>query len=248
MCIYMLRTYSFKLFLSFGMLRYLLPLFPDASLYFTPLVYTICIIGILYSSLSCLAQVDLKKIIAYSSIAHMNTATIGIFTNTYYGIASSVYFLISHGLISSALFLLIGVLYDRYHTRTIHYYRGLVSIMPIFTTIFLIFSLANSAVPGTSGFISEFVTFIGAFYSNPFVAIFACFAIVLTPAYSLWFFHKISYGSFSSYLPSLFQDLSSKEFHLFVPLLFFSFFLGLFPSIIFDPIIFPCFSLLYTPH
>jgi NADH:ubiquinone oxidoreductase subunit 4 (subunit M) len=190
------------------MLRYLIPLFPAASFYFTPLVYTMCILAIIYSSLSCLAQVDLKKIIAYSSIAHMNTATIGIFTNTYHGISSSVYFLISHGLISSALFLLIGVLYDRYHTRTINYYRGLVSIMPIFSSLFLFFSLANSAVPGTSGFISEFVSFLGAFSSNPFVALFASLAIVLTPAYSLWFFHKVSFGSFSPFLPTIFSDLS----------------------------------------
>lgn len=227
------------------MLRYLIPLFPAASSYFTPLVYTLCIIAIIYSSLACLAQTDLKKIIAYSSIAHMNTATIGIFTNTYLGISSSVYFLISHGIISSALFLLIGVLYDRYHTRIVNYYRGLVSIMPLFTTIFLIFSMANSAVPGTSGFISEFVTFIGAFSSNPFIAFFASLAIVLTPAYSLWFFHKVSYGTFSNYLPTLFQDITSKEFHMFLPLLFFTFFFGLYPQYVFEPILLPCLALLY---
>jgi NADH:ubiquinone oxidoreductase subunit 4 (subunit M) len=227
------------------MLRYLIPLFPTASSYFTPLVYTLCLLAIIYSSLACLAQVDLKKIIAYSSIAHMSTATLGIFSNTYYGISSSVYFLISHGLISSALFLLIGVLYDRYHTRTINYYRGLVSIMPLFTTLFLIFSLANSAVPGTSGFISEFFTFIGVFYSNPFVAIFASLAIVLTPAYSLWFLHKIAFGTFSNYLPSLFSDITLKEFHLFFPLLFFTFFFGIYPQFVFEPIVLPCLSLLY---
>lgn len=199
-----------------------------------------CIIAIIYTSLACLAQIDLKKIIAYSSVAHMNTATIGLFTNTYHGISSSVYFLISHGLISSALFLLIGVLYDRYHTRTINYYRGLVSLMPIFTSFFLIFSMANAAVPGTSGFISEFITFIGAFYSNPFVAIFASLAIILAPSYSLWFFHKVSYGTFTNYLPTLYQDLTSKEFNMLLPLLFFTFLFGLYPQYVFEPIVLPC--------
>jgi NADH:ubiquinone oxidoreductase subunit 4 (subunit M) len=204
-----------------------------------------CILGIIYSSVACFAQVDMKKIIAYSSIGHMNTATIALFTNDYHGISAGVYFLISHGLISSALFLLIGVLYDRYHTRTIKYYRGLVLIMPVYTVLFLIFSLANVAVPGTSGFISEFLTFLGAMNLNPFIAVSASIAIVLAPAYALWFFHRVSYGSYSTYLTSIYQDVTAKELHLLLPLLFFTFLLGIYPQFIFEPLHLSCLSLLH---
>jgi len=187
----------------------------------------------------------MKKIIAYSSIGHMNTATIALFTNDYHGISAGVYFLISHGLISSALFLMIGVLYDRYHTRTIKYYRGLVMIMPIFTLLFLLFTFANIAVPGTSGFISEFLTFLGAMNLNPFVAVSSSVAIVLAPAYALWFFHRVSYGSFTTYIPTLFQDVTVKELHLLLPLLFFTFLFGLWPSMIFEYLHMSCLSLLH---
>lgn len=219
---------------SYGFLRFSLPLFPLASSYFTPLVYTISIIGIIYSSFACLAQWDLKKIIAYSSIGHMNTATIGIFTNDFHGLSASFYFLLSHAFISSALFLLIGVLYDRYHTRTIKYYRGLVFIMPLFTFFLFIFTLANIALPGTSGFISEFLTFVGTFNSNPFVAFWATFAILLAPTYSLLLLHKVSYGSFSNHISTLYQDITLKEFHTILPLFILTFFFGLFPNLIFD--------------
>lgn len=230
---------------SYGFIRYSIPLFPDASTYFTPLVCTMCIIGIIYSSVACLAQTDMKKIIAYSSIGHMNTATIALFTNDYHGLSAGVYFLISHGLISSALFLLIGVQYDRYHTRTIKYYRGLVMIMPVFTVIFLLFTFANIAVPGTSGFISEFLTFLGAMNLNPFVAISSSIAIVLAPAYALWFFHKVSYGSFTNYLPTIYQDITAKELHLILPLLFFTFLFGIYPSLVFEYLHMSCLSLLH---
>lgn len=230
---------------SYGFIRYSIPLFPDASTFFTPIVCTLCIIAIIYSSVACQAQLDMKKIIAYSSVGHMNTATIALFTNDYHGISAGVYFMISHGLISSALFLLIGVLYDRYHTRTIKYYRGLVMILPVFTLLFFVFTLANVAVPGTSGFISEFLTFLGALNLNPFIAFSASIAIVLAPAYALWLFHRVSYGAFSKYLPTLYNDITVKELHLFLPQFFLTMLLGIYPQILFEPLHLSCLSLLH---
>jgi NADH-quinone oxidoreductase subunit M len=151
---------------SFGFLRYSLPLFPEASFTFQNLVFCLCLLGIIYASLICLAQWDIKKIIAYSSVGHMNLATLGLFTQNQQAIKGGIFFLFSHGLISAGLFFLVGILYDRYHTRTIRYYRGLVLFMPIFAFLFLIFSLANIAVPGTCGFISEFLILIGVFQNN----------------------------------------------------------------------------------
>ncbi len=229
---------------SYGMLRYCLPLFPLASKLFTPFVLTQCVLAIIYSSVACLALWDMKKLIGYSSIGHMNTATLAIFTQDLNGLSVSIYFQISHGIISAGLFLLIGVLYDRYHTRTLKYYRGLVQFMPSFILFFLLFTLANIAVPGTSGFISEFLTFLAVSQINPFVVLLASSAIVLTPAYSLWFFHKISYGTLSPHLINLTSDLSLKEFHMLLPLLILTFFLGFFPSFITSPIILSCLSLL----
>ncbi|KAI9087675.1 NADH dehydrogenase subunit 4 [Phlyctochytrium arcticum] len=207
---------------SYGFLRYSIPLFPDGSSFFTPLVCTF--------SVACLAQIDLKKIIAYSSIGHMSTATIALFTNDFNGISAGVYFLLSHGIISSALFLLIGVLYDRYHTRTLKYYRGLVMVLPVFTLLFFLFTLANIA---------------GAFNLNPIVAIAASSAIVLAPAYALILLHRVNYGSFISYLPTLYQDITVKELNLFLPLLVATFLFGIFPQFIFTPLHFSCLALLH---
>jgi proton-translocating NADH-quinone oxidoreductase chain M len=216
---------------SYGFIRYSICLFPEASHYFTCFISCLCLVAIIYTSVACLAQLDLKKLIAYSSIGHMNTSVIGLFSNDYHGISASILFLISHGIISSALFLLIGAVYDRYHTRRIKYYRGIVLLMPIFTLILFIFTLANAAVPGTSGFISELLVFLGLYHLNPLV-VFAALAIILTPCYALWLFHRVSYGLVSNYLPTLFQDLTVKEFHLFLPLLFFTFLFGLSPQLL----------------
>lgn len=228
---------------SYGQQRYNQALFPIASKIFQPIVMTMCIIAIIYSSIACLSQWDMKKQIAYSSIGHMNTATIAIFTNEYNGQCASVYFLISHGLISSALFIQIGILYDRYHTRTIKYYRGIVQIMPVFTVIFLFFTQGNIAVPGTSGFISEFMTFIAAFHQNPQVAIFSSQAIILAPAYSLWFFHKISYGTQSPHQTQQMSDITKKEQNLQLPLGIFTLYFGIYPNYIINTISVSCLSL-----
>jgi len=139
----------------------MLPMFPYAMLYFTPLVFTMCIIAIIYSSATTIRQIDLKKIIAYSSVAHMNFALLGLFTNNIQGIAGSLFFMLGHGVVSSALFLCVGMLYDRYHTRNILYYGGLVQVMPIFTICFFIFTLANIGLPSTVNFIGEFLVLVG---------------------------------------------------------------------------------------
>lgn len=230
---------------SYGQLRYCLPLFPNASNQFSPLVYTICIIGIIYSSQASQALWDMKKQIAYSSIGHMNIATQAIFTNDYSGISVSIYFLISHGIISSALFLQIGILYDRYHTRTIKYYRGIANIMPIFNIFFLVFIQANIAVPGTSGFISEFLTFQALLKKNPMITQIASSAIVLTPAYSLWFYHKVSYGTLSPHITTLWSDITLREINTQIPQCAFTMILGIYPTYIFETLELSCLSILY---
>jgi NADH:ubiquinone oxidoreductase subunit 4 (subunit M) len=139
----------------------MIPLFPYAMLYFTPLVFTLCVISIIYASATTIRQIDLKKIIAYSSVVHMNFALLGLFTNTTFGIEGSLFFMLGHGIVSSGLFLCVGILYDRYHTRNILYYGGLVQTMPIFSTFFLIFTLANLGLPGMVNFIGEFLVLVG---------------------------------------------------------------------------------------
>ena len=161
---------------SYGLLRYSLTLFPQATLFFTPLVFTIAIISIFYSSIAALSQIDMKLIIAYSSIGHIGTTVLGLFSQDLLGIQAAVYFMISHGLISSALFFLVGMLYERFHTRTLIYYRGLVQVYPIYVLFLLFFSMANAGFPLTSGFIGEFFALVGIFHYNPFIALMAAFS------------------------------------------------------------------------
>lgn len=229
---------------SYGLQRYSIPLFPYATEYFRPFVLVICILSIIYSSIAALSQSDMKIIIAYSSIGHMGTATLGLFSNDYQGIQGSIYFLISHGLISAALFLLVGVIYDRYHTRNILYYRGLVQAYPIYVMMLQIFSMANSAIPMSSGFVGEFLALLGAFHYNPFVAIMASQSIVLVPSFMLKLLHSISYGEFTRYMPIITSDLTYKEIMLFLPLLFFTFFLGIYPEFLFKAILEPSINLM----
>jgi len=177
---------------SYGFIRFSLPLFPYASLYFTPLVYMIATISIVYTSLTAIRQTDLKRIIAYASIAHMNLIMLGLFSLNIQGIEGSLIQMISHGVVSSALFLCVGVMYDRFHSRLIKYYGGLVLVMPVFISIFLLFTFANAALPGTCNFVGELLLFTGIFQDNIFIAIFAETGIVLSGAYSLWLFNRIS--------------------------------------------------------
>ena len=170
---------------TYGLLRFLIPVFPLATIYFLPLVYMLCIIGIIYGSFTTLRQIDLKKIIAYSSVVHMNFALIGLFSLTLEGIQGSIYLMLSHGIVSGALFLCIGCLYDRYHTRILNYYSGLVITMPIFSIVFLIFTLANIAFPGTSSFVGEFLIFLGIFQKNTVIGFLSALGVILSASYSI---------------------------------------------------------------
>lgn len=221
---------------TYGFLRFSIPLFPDANNFFLPFITIICIIGIIYSCISALSLIDLKQIIAYSSIAHMNISIIGIFSNNIHGLQGSYSYSISHGLVSGGLFLLVGILYDRYHTRTLKYYRGLTYTMPQYITFFLIFTLANLSFPGTYGFISEFLIYLGSVTLNPIITILIGTISFLLPIYFLWTFHKIAYGQYTNYLPISFNDITRKEFHLLLPLLFWTIYLGINPSIIINSV------------
>jgi NADH-quinone oxidoreductase subunit M len=170
---------------GFGFLRYSIGLFEDASCFFTPLVYTISVFGVIYASLTTIQQIDLKKIIAYSSVGHMAVVMIGIFSTVSQGLLGAVFLMISHGIVSSALFLLIGLLYDRHHTRIIKYYSGLLVAMPIFSTLFGLFTFANIGLPGTSSFICEFLIIAGAFITNSWVGFFCSSTMVLSAGYGL---------------------------------------------------------------
>jgi len=220
----------------YGFLRFSIPLFPFANSFFLPLVYTIAILSIFYSSFSTIRQIDLKKIIAYASIGHMNFILLGLFSLSLEGFIGSLYIMLSHGFISSALFSSIGFLYDRHHSRLLYYYRGLASLLPLFSTFFFFFNLANASFPGTSSFIGEFLILLPLFQFNPFIAILTSFSLFFSSLYSIWLVNRILFGPFSFFLFRL-NDLFFREFSI---LFFFSFlilFFGLFPSLIFDSLI-----------
>jgi proton-translocating NADH-quinone oxidoreductase chain M len=221
---------------SYGFIRFLLPLFPDANNFYLPLILILAILSIIYSCLAALSLIDLKQIIAYSSIAHMNVSIIGIFSNNIHGLLGSYIYSISHGLISTGLFLLIGLLYDRYHTRNFIYYRGLIMIMPLFSILLLLFSLFNISIPGTSGFVSEFLIYYGSIINNPLITIIITLVSFFLPLYFISTFHKITYGQLSLYLPVLYSDITIKEIHLFLPLIFWIFYIGIRPSLIINTI------------
>ena len=165
---------------SYGFIRFSLPLFPLGCVYYTPLVYTISVVGIVYTSLTAIRQTDLKRIIAYASVAHMNLIMLGLFSLNLQGIEGSIIQMVSHGIVASALFLCVGIIYDRHHTRLINYYGGLVNLMPVFITMFLVFTFANAALPGTSNFVGEVLLFTGIFQDNIFVTFFSAFGIILS--------------------------------------------------------------------
>jgi len=170
---------------GYGFLRFSIPMFPEASVFFSPLIYVMSVIAVIYASLTTLRQIDLKKIIAYSSVAHMAFVTLGMFTFNVQAIEGSIYLMLAHGVVSSALFMCIGVLYDRHHTRTLKYYSGMSQVMPIFMTIFLIFSLANLSMPLTANFIGEFLVLVGLFQTNKMITFLASTGMVLGAAYSI---------------------------------------------------------------
>jgi len=219
---------------GYGFLRFSLPMFPDASLLFQPLVFTMSVIAIIYTSLVALAQEDMKKLIAYSSVAHMGFVTMGIFTLNHQGIEGGIFQMLSHGVVSGALFLCVGVVYDRMHTREIAAYGGLVNRMPVYAACFLVFTMANVGLPGTSGFVGEFLTMLGAYRANTWVAIFAATGVILSAAYALFLYRRIVFGALVKPALQTIQDLTLREKALLVPLLVVTIFLGVYPKPVFD--------------
>lgn len=218
----------------YGLIRFNLSFFPIASLYFTPFIYSLCTIGVIYASFTAIRQIDLKKIIAYSSIAHMNLVVIGIFSFNFFGFEGALFQSISHGFVSSALFFLIGILYSRYHTRSLYYYSGLVQVMPLYSFFFLFFTMANIALPGTSSFIGELLLLMGSFISNFFITCFVVSCVVLGGSYSLWLYNKIIYGNIKYMYLASFLDINLKEFFILFFLMFFTLFFGIFPYFLFN--------------
>lgn len=221
---------------GYGFLRFSIPLFPYASDYFAPLVYTMSIVAIVYTSLTTLRQTDLKRIIAYSSVAHMNFVTIGIFSNNIQGIEGSILLMLSHGIVSSALFLCIGVLYDRHKTRLLKYYGGMTQIMPLFATIFILFTMGNISLPGTSSFIGEFLVLIGIFQNSTVTASIATTGIILGAGYSLWLYNRVAFGNLKTEFIKEFSDINRREFCIFVPLIILTILMGVYPEMFLDPI------------
>lgn len=220
---------------TYGMLRWLIGILPEACMYFTPMVNVICLVGVIYVSLITLRQVDIKKVIAYSSIAHMAVCVIGMFTFNVVGVSGSYLLMIGHGVISPALFLCCGILYDRYKTRIIFYYSGLAQTMPLFSTALLILTMANMSLPILSPtFAAEFLIFAGVFATNKLTAIAAATTMVLTGAYSLFLYNRICFGNVKSIYISKYSDLNRREFALLLPLVACCVILGVFPSIILD--------------
>lgn len=229
---------------TYGILRFLIPLFPLGTIYYLPFVYTFCIIAIIYGSLTTLRQIDLKKIIAYSSVVHMNFALIGLFSLNIEGFQGSIYLMLSHGIVSGALFLCIGCLYDRYHTRLLKYYSGLVITMPIFSIIFLIFILANIAFPGTSSFVGEFLIFLGIFKENTSIGLLSSTGVILSASYSVWLYNRVVFRNIYLNYFSKFRDLKIIERIMFYPLIILVFLMGIYPKFFLDITYLPVLKLL----
>ena len=215
---------------GYGFLRFSLPMLPLASDQFTPLIYTLSVIAIIYTSLVALAQEDMKKLIAYSSVAHMGFVTIGIFTATQQGIQGGIFQMLSHGVISAALFLCVGVVYDRIHSREIARYGGLVERMPRYAFVFMIFMLGSVGLPGTGGFIGEFLVLVGAFQDNTWVALLATTGIILGAAYMLYLFRRVIFGKLEKADLKSILDLEPREIAIFAPLLVLVLWMGLWPQ------------------
>lgn len=219
---------------GYGFIRFSLPMFPDASVQFAPLIYALSVIAVIYTSLVALVQEDIKKLIAYSSVAHMGFVTMGLFTLTPQGVQGALFVMISHGFVSGALFLCVGVIYDRLHTREIAAYGGLVNRMPLYAFTFMIFTLANVGLPGTSGFVGEFLTLIGAFNANSWVALFATTGVILSAAYALYLYRRVIFGVLDKPALMTIKDLSAREIVLFAPLVALTIYYGVRPGPVLD--------------
>ena len=221
---------------TYGFIRFSIILFPIGSFFFTPLIYCLALLSIIYASFTAIRQSDLKKIIAYTSIAHMNLVLLGIFSYNIIGIEGAIFQSINHGFVSSALFILIGVIYDRYKTRFVQYFSGLASVMPLYVVIFLFFSMANIGFPGTGSFLGEFLIFAGSFKINIILTLFSALGLIISAVYSLWLFNRVCFGNLKLQYINNFLDLNFRELILFIPLLIASIFTGIYSGILLTPI------------
>jgi NADH-quinone oxidoreductase subunit M len=215
---------------AYGFLRFSLPLLPEASLYFAPFIYVLSIVAVVYTSLVALAQTDMKKLIAYSSVAHMGIVTLGIFTFNQQGIEGALFTMLSHGVVSGALFLCVGVLYDRVHSREIARYGGVAKIMPAYALIFMLFTMASVALPGTAGFPGEFLVILGAWAVNPWVAFGAALGMILGAAYMLLLYRRVAFGRILREDLKSLLDLSPREYAIFAPLIVLTLWMGIYPQ------------------
>jgi NADH-quinone oxidoreductase subunit M len=219
---------------GYGFLRFSLPMFPDASADLAPVVFALSVVAIVATSLIALVQEDMKKLIAYSSVAHMGFVTMGIFTFSQQGIDGAIFQMLSHGLISSALFLCVGVVYDRLHTREIKAYGGIVERMPIYAAIFMVFTMGNVGLPGTSGFVGEFLTLLSSFKANTWVAVFATSGVILSAAYALYLYRRIVFGPLEKPSLKALADVSPREIAILAPLVLLTILFGVYPAPILD--------------
>jgi len=219
---------------GYGFLRFSLPMFPDASAYFANFVFVLSVAAIVLTSLVALVQDDMKKLIAYSSVAHMGFVTMGIFTGNVYGIQGAIFQMISHGIVSGALFLCVGVIYDRMHTREIAAYGGLAEKMPKYAFAFMVFTMANVGLPGTSGFIGEFLTLLAVFQVNTWVAVFATTGVIFSACYALWLYRRVIFGALEKDSLRSMLDLNRREVAVLVPLIVLTIFFGFYPAPILD--------------
>jgi NADH-quinone oxidoreductase subunit M len=215
---------------AYGFLRFSVPMLPQASAYFAPLMFALGVIAVVYTSLVALAQTDMKKLIAYSSVAHMGVVVIGIFTFNQQGIQGAMFQMLSHGIVSGALFLCVGIVYDRLHTREIARYGGLAQNMPVYALVFMVFTMATVGLPGTAGFVGEFLVIIGSFKVSLYLALFGALGMILGAGYSLWLYRRVIFGKLTK--PDLrgLLDLSPREVAIFAPLVLLTLWMGIYPT------------------
>lgn len=215
---------------GYGFLRFSLPMFPDASEFFMPFIFALSVVAVIYTSLVALMQQDMKKLIAYSSVAHMGIVTIGLFTFTGQGIEGGIFQMLSHGVLSAALFLIVGVIYDRMHSREIAAYGGLVHRMPVYAFVFMVIMLASIGLPATSGFVGEFLIFVGVFQVNTWVAMLGLTGVILGAAYMLWLYRRVIFGELTKENLKSIKDLNMREIGFFAPLVVLALFMGIYPK------------------
>lgn len=221
---------------TYGFIRFSFAIFPEACFYFAPFVYAMSVIGIVYTSFTAIRQSDFKRIIAYTSVAHMNLVMLGLFSFNVIGLEGAILQSLSHGFVASALFLIIGVVYDRHHTRMVKYYGGLVHTMPLYISIFLFFTMANIGLPGTGSFVGEFLILVGSFKTNTTITFLGATGMVIGGCYSLWLFNRIAYGNLKTQYFNNYLDITKREFLIFFPLLLGTIVMGIYPSIFLNSI------------